>query len=53
MSIVNKEILEQAKVEGKFFDLRTGEIVDELVEYGRYPIRELTQIYLNPCTNSL
>ena len=41
MSIVNKEILEQAKVEGKFFDLRTGEIVDEPVEYGRYPIREI------------
>lgn len=39
----NREILEQIRAEGRFVDLRTGEIVDEPPVYGRVPIWEIDQ----------
>lgn len=39
----NREILEQIRAEGRFVDLRTGEIMDEPPVYGRYPMREFDQ----------
>lgn len=39
----NKEILEQIRAEGRFVDLRTGEIIDEPPVYGRIPIKEIDQ----------
>lgn len=35
----NREILEQIRAEGRFVDLRTGEIMDEPPVYGRYPVK--------------
>lgn len=35
----NREILEQLRAEGRFVDLRTGDIVDEPPVYGRYPVK--------------
>lgn len=39
----NREILEQIRAEGRFVDLRTGEIMDEPPVYGRVPIWEIDQ----------
>lgn len=39
----NREILEQIRSEGRFVDLRTGEIMDEPPVYGRVPIWEIDQ----------
>ena len=39
MHKLNREILEQLRADGKFVDLRTGEIVDEPPVYGRYPVK--------------
>lgn len=39
MQNFDREILEQLRAEGRFVDLRNGEIVDEPPVYGRYPMR--------------
>lgn len=39
----DREILEQLRAEGRFVDLRDGEIVDEPPIYGIAPIREIDQ----------
>lgn len=39
----NREILEQLRAEGRFVDLRAGDIVDEPPVCGRYPMREFDQ----------
>lgn len=39
----NREILEQLRAEGRFVDLRTGEIIDVPPVYGRVPIWEIDQ----------
>lgn len=43
MHKLNREILEQLRAEGRFVDLRTGEIIDEPPVYGRVPIWEIDQ----------
>ena len=43
MQNFDREILEQLRAEGRFVDLRDGEIVDEPPVYGRYPMREFDQ----------
>ena len=43
MHKLNREILEQLRAEGRFVDLRTGEIIDEPPVYGISPIREIDQ----------